>query len=139
MAAAAISRFAPVRWLTQRIEIKQALHSVTWSPDATQIAIGGNRGSILLYPSDLSGKPTRIEAHNGSVGGILFAPSGNRIITIGNDDQLTFSNLVTGRSGATLEGIHASSIRAVAISQDGRWLATGDVRGVVRTWSLSSE
>ena len=125
--------------LIRRIEIKQALHSVAWSPDATQIAIGGNRGSILLYPSDLSGKPTRIEAHNGSVGGVLFAPSGNRIITIGNDNQLTFSNLVTGRSGATLEGIHASSIRALAISPDGRWLATGDVGGVVRTWSLSSE
>lgn len=125
--------------IMQRIDLKQPLHSVTWSPDSSQIAIGGNRGAILLFPGDLSGQPTRIEAHNGSVGGVLYSMSGNRIITIGNDNQITFSNLVTGRAGATIERSHSFSLRGLAMHQDGHWLATGDTGGVVRIWSTAEK
>ncbi|MCA9137505.1 MAG: protein kinase [Planctomycetales bacterium] len=121
-----------------RIDLKQPLHSVAWSSDASQIVIGGNRGSLHLYSRDLKDQTARIEAHNGSVNAVLFSPSGKRLISIGNDDNIVFSNLVTHRSGAVLHGSHASNIRDVTISADGRFLATGDADGTIRVWSVAA-
>ena len=123
--------------MIRRVNLNRPLHSVAWSADGEQLVIGGNRGSLHLYGRGLVQPISQIEAHNGAVVGALFSPSGKRVITIGNDDQVAFSNLVTGRSGAILYGSHSSALRDLAISPDGRALATCDAGGEIRIWSVA--
>ncbi|WP_182865684.1 WD40 repeat domain-containing serine/threonine-protein kinase [Stieleria mannarensis] len=120
-----------------RVELGKSLHCVTWSGDSSQIAIGDARGTVHLYPSDLSAVASTIEVHTGPISSLAFSASGQRVITVGHDQQIAFSNLVTGRSGAIVESGHPVSIRDLALSDDARWMVTGDVGGNLRIWSVA--
>ncbi|QEF96461.1 Serine/threonine-protein kinase PknB [Stieleria maiorica] len=120
-----------------RAELGNSLHCVAWSGDSSQLAIGDARGTVHLYPSDLSGVASTIEVHTGPISSVAFSPSGQRLITAGHDEQIAFSNLVTGRSGAIVESSHPISIRDLALSDDAQWMVTGDVGGNLRIWSVA--
>ncbi|WP_372894385.1 protein kinase [Stieleria sp.] len=120
-----------------RTELGKSLHCVAWSSDSSQIAIGDARGTVHLYRSDLSNVAREIEVHTGPITAVTFSPSDQRIITVGNDEQIAFSNQVTGRTGAIVENSHPMSIRDLAISDDAHWMVTGDVGGNVRIWSMA--
>ncbi|QDV47758.1 Serine/threonine-protein kinase PknB [Stieleria neptunia] len=121
----------------KRVDVGKSLQCVVWSADSTRIAIGDARGTVHLYPRDLSGTAEYIEVHAGPITAVAFSPTNRRIVTVGNDHQIAFSNLVTGRSGAILENGHPVSIRDLAISDDAQWLATGDVGGNIRIWNVA--
>lgn len=118
----------------KRLSLTSALHSVAWSPDAQWVAIGDATGTAHLYPADLNGDATLIEIHTGAVTGMVFSQSSQRLITIGNDDKLAFSNLVTHRPGAILQDVHTLNARDLEMSRSGTWLVTGDVGGTLRIW-----
>ena len=121
----------------ERVDVGKSLHCVVWSADSTRIAIGDARGTVHLYQGDLSGTAEYIEVHTGPITAVAFSPTNRRIVSVGNDQQIAFSNLVTGRSGAIFENSHPVSIRDLAISDDAQWLATGDAGGNVRIWSVA--
>ncbi|HZU34473.1 MAG TPA: WD40 repeat domain-containing protein, partial [Gemmataceae bacterium] len=71
---------------------------------------------------------------------LRFTPDGHRLISGGGDETVRVWEVATGRVLYTLEG-HGAVVNRLAISRDGRWLASASDRGRadpdVRLWDLS--
>ncbi|MBX9792350.1 MAG: hypothetical protein K2Y37_25905 [Pirellulales bacterium] len=66
-----------------------------------------------------------------------FSPDGKWLVTGGNDNRLVFWNADDGRRLAALRA-HDDEINDVAISADGRTVATASRDGTARTWDAAA-
>ena len=116
---------APEREITPIIT---SLHSMTmqrycFTPDGRQVVIGNRR---MIYVLDLQTRKV-VQAFDaeGWVEAILVSPDGKYIINGGSDEIVRFRDIYTGACVKKLTG-HQRRILNLAISPDGRWLASGD-------------
>ncbi len=70
------------------------------------------------------------------MGGFAFTPSGRELI-VAHDNTAIALDLATGKERGRLGG-YASDITAVAVSADGRTIATADMFGLVRLWDAKT-
>lgn len=73
----------------------------------------------------------------GRIGDVLFTPDGRFIVTASREKGaplIQFLNAKTGEVGLTLN--HSNSLANLAVSRDGRWLASCRGEGLVRLWAL---
>lgn len=116
---------APEREITPIIT---SLHSLTmqrycFTPDGRRVVIANRR---VIYTLDLhSRKVVQAFDAEGWVEAILVSPDGKYIITGGSEEIVRFRDIYTGACVRTLTG-HQRRILNLAISPDGRWLASGD-------------
>lgn len=64
---------------------------------------------------------------------MIFSPDGDRLVSTCRDRTVTPWDAGTGEELLTLRG-HDSFVSAVAFSPEGRYLVTGEHRGMVRVW-----
>lgn len=76
-----------------------------------------------------------LAAHEGAVNAVAFVPLTSHAVTGGNDGQVQIHNLTNGELNRRLPG-HTAPIYCLAVSADGRLLATGAQDNSVRLWNL---
>jgi WD40 repeat protein/serine/threonine protein kinase len=116
--------------------------AVAWSASGDRWATGAKDGRARLF--DSTGRPGAVlEGHGGPVGAVAFSPAGDRLLTASEDGTARLWSpegkplaILRGhggplRAGAALRGA-TGPIEALAVSADGRRIATGGADGTVR-------
>lgn len=124
------------QWPTAAVEGHTAtVTSVAFNADGTHLVSGSDDMTIRLW--DVEGKQRigdPLIGHQGQV--LTVAIVGNEIVSGGNEHALRFWNAVVGQPHtAALGSGHKAPVTSVAMSRDGRQIASGDVEGTVRLWS----
>lgn len=110
-----------------------------FSPDATQILTGSRDRTARLW-SAVDGRPLcLLEGHEDTVGVVTSDGSGTVLATGGDDGRVILWRW-TGSSCERLYTLplHTSPVTALALSQDGQWLAAGGRDGVLKVTSLTN-
>lgn len=117
--------------------------SAAWgSVDKQRLAVGFDDGQVWLLDAQTGvhvGKPVRVQP--GAVLALAFSPDGTRLFAGGEDKQIrAFSasgNTAGEPIGLPLAG-HEASIKALSVGTDGRYLVSGDEKGVIRFWDAQT-
>jgi WD40 repeat protein len=121
----------------------RGFHSVTLSPDNKWVAAASNDGKVRLFEAS-TGKQVHAFVHAPvtfpysnahTVTAALFSPSGKQLITVGWDVRMWDSE--THKPIRDFKG-NESIIWCAALSNDGKWLATGDNASNVRIWNAAT-
>jgi WD40 repeat protein len=102
--------------------------------DGRRLLSGGQDRRLILWDV-VAGKnltPTA-DAHS-EVGRLDLSADGRRLAHVNGSNAVRIWDVQSGAS--VFEAKHSSEIYAVASSSDGRWLATGDLRGEIQLWSV---
>jgi WD40 repeat protein len=103
------------------------------------IAAGGSPGGgvfeeLLLF--DLATRTSkRITTHGQRLNALAFDPSGRAVVT-GDNDGVVRVGPVTGEEPHLLSGGHAGQVTALAVSPDGRWVASVSDGGSFHLWPM---
>ncbi len=108
---------------------------MTFSADGSRLAIATTLGVWVI---DVSGKgaPQLLDGQSGAES-VTFSPDESMIAAGGDDHSVMIFDAATGKTIARLTN-HIYPISAVAWSDDGKWVASGDWSGVVRLWDTST-
>lgn len=121
-----------------------SVRALSYSPDGRWLASGGDDRAVVLRPTASSGIPRRLEGHTDWVNALAFTPDSATIISgAGRSegksmDQRILAWPVDTRAGASKLGEHTDAVRALAISADGRFLASAGADGLVILWDLTT-
>ncbi|TVQ04654.1 MAG: WD40 repeat domain-containing protein, partial [Planctomycetaceae bacterium] len=108
--------------------------SANHSPDGQQVALAFNDGTAGIWDK-ATGEQVGIleEGHEYLTANALFMPDGDRLVTIAGDDTLRMWDVEKGNEIWAVEGTGRRGL--LAISPDGKWLATGSRDGkTARVW-----
>lgn len=127
------------------------VRSLALSPDGNRLASAGDNGEVRIWNNIRDSESIRLES-NGAV--ICLSADGHSMAVAGNGGQVL--NAETGKATATLDagwyrkarraaGLlgpganhpHLSLVTAIAMSPDGKLLATGDGIGAIWIWDAS--
>ncbi|HEX5727750.1 MAG TPA: GTP-binding protein, partial [Longimicrobiaceae bacterium] len=117
-----------------RIEAhKRSVKDLAYEPRGHGLVSAGVDGTVALW-NPVSGAPMRMFPHGDLVWSATFDPTGLTLLTAGRDRSIKVWDVQSGVLLRTLEG-HRSGIETVAVSSDGRLLASkDDSGGEVRLW-----
>jgi WD40 repeat protein/tRNA A-37 threonylcarbamoyl transferase component Bud32 len=117
---------------------REEVTGVAFSPDGTHLASSSRDGTVKLWglPPQPDTLPLRPHA---PVESVAFSPDRRRIVTAGGigNHQVKIWDVATGEELRTLEG-HPDSVRSVAVSLDGKWIASASFDGTVKVWEADS-
>jgi WD40 repeat protein len=124
------------------------VRAAAFSPKGEHIATGDDTGTLRIWNMANPGEPVSVDAHNGPLRALCFSSDGSVLITGGDDGAVTqwetdrlfraegSEEDVADKSGSLTQ--HAAPVTRIAISADGRLLATGDQQGEVHVWDLAA-
>jgi WD40 repeat protein len=105
------------------------------------IISGGYDGALVWSDIESGSVIRRVTAHNGWLRRLKLLPGGERFVTVGDDMLARLWETRTGKLIRAFEGHakktpqhHPTALYAVAVSSDGKHIATGDRIGDVRVW-----
>ena len=114
---------------------------MVFSPDGTQIAVGGEYFSdeydenIRIWKLKAGPDVRQIKAHRKGVSDIAFGPDSRLIASASRDNTVKVWQVATGQKLHTLKA-NLEAVRVVAASPDGQLLASGNADGTVKLWSI---
>ncbi|MCA9679913.1 MAG: serine/threonine protein kinase, partial [Myxococcales bacterium] len=111
---------------------------LTWSPDASQLAVGGDMHDLLLYRTDGADPAPRRElvGHSDAIYGCQFTRDGRRVLTASDDGTARVWDLVTGNA-EVLRG-HDDDVYRAVFSPDETLVATASLDGSARVWPVGT-
>jgi len=115
------------------------VRAIGFSPDGTKFYTGGYDGRLIFWPAEAE-KPVpdgSIEAHRGWIRSLAVSPDGQTIATAGNDHLVKLWNAADGNFIAEFAG-HESHIYYVMFHPTGQFLLSGDLKGQVKQWDVST-
>lgn len=133
------------------------MDSIAYSPDGKYLADGSSEGDIRIWNIE-SGKLNKtIKAHSGSIQSLVYSPDGKWIasgtetgairgklnkatgefVKRENTDPIRIWDASSGKLVATLEG-YAGSVRTLAFSWNGKYLAAGTGDKTIRIWDAAT-
>jgi eukaryotic-like serine/threonine-protein kinase len=110
------------------------INSLAIEPDGRHLVTGGNDGVARVFEIK-SGQSIALLRHRTPVADVTFGPGGRGIVTLSPNDAIRWWE-GTERLAPPVPAVHASSIRALAVSADGRTVATGADDYHVKLWRL---
>ncbi len=110
----------------------------------TLISCGYDR-RLVWWDTESQRSIRRLDAHDKWIRGIAISPDQTRVATVADDMQCKVWEVASGDLLATLSDHQPltphhfpSMLYAVAISPDGKWLATGDRVGHIAIWDATT-
>jgi WD40 repeat protein len=131
--AANLNNIQPAKKLTMPGD----LLSVAPGPGKDQIFVGGWDGKIHLI--DLAAEkptPTSWVGHVSYVSGLVLA--GNQLVSAGSDRKMVWWDATTRQAVRTVENAHARWIRQLAVTSDGKAVASVGDDMVCRLWDAAT-
>lgn len=107
-----------------------------FGPDGMTYAAGDELGAVRVRNLSTGVAQELPEPHDGPVTALTFDPGGDRVISASRDKSAKVWDLRTG-AVRTFWG-HLDDVLDVAVSADGRLLATTSGDGTARVWDLAS-
>ena len=89
----------------------------------------------MLEGADLSKKRTTFAVGQGPVSGLAFSQDSKRLFVAGVDNEIRVFSTQDWKPVGKLVG-HKAAVTAMALSPDGKWLASGDASGGQILWEL---
>ena len=114
----------------------QPVYTISFTPDGKGIASGGEDNRIHVWSPDNDGKPIRnMGGFAGTVFKLRYAGDGKSLVACSGDKMvIVFSP--TGSVTRKLQG-HKDWVYSVAISRDGKTIASGSWDGEVKLWNAA--
>jgi WD40 repeat protein len=126
----ALIRLGTTRWRPNR-----EVYSLAVSPDGKTLAAGAN-WEISLWDLATGKKLRRFHERCCYNWSVAFAPDGKTLFSAGQDNALHRWNPTTG--GDNPIAGHTRVIRHLALSADGKVLASGSAGGTIRVWDVAN-
>jgi WD40 repeat protein len=117
---------------------QNAVYSVAFSPNGALIATGSFDQSVKLWDAK-SGKEVRAfsgaAGHQNLVLNVAFSPNGESLTSCGSDNTARIWDVPT--SAPVREFVNPSSLRAMAVTPDGKLAAGAGQDGAVDLWTIA--
>jgi WD40 repeat protein len=118
--------------------------ALAFSPDGGHFASIGSDGTLQVRNAVSGQEPARMRGADRPFSGGLFHPDGRCLLWLSRhsprekgNEEITLWDAATGQDVSRLGG-HSGKIGAVAVSSDGRWLATASADGCVIVWDAAA-
>jgi WD40 repeat protein/serine/threonine protein kinase len=118
--------------------------SAAFAPDGVRVASAAYEGSVQIWNAWTGEELAALRGHVGSVPGLAFSPDGQRVVSGGKDRTIRVWDATNKQDARDIQLGFYGGIYNLAMSKDGRWLATAGVRtrqreeSVARLWDLDS-
>lgn len=114
---------------------RAGFEAISFSSDGRWLATAGTGTSPVQVWDVRSGTLARtFEGHTGAAYGASFLPRGNRLVSAAGDRSVKLWDIATGDEVVTLRGHRTDFVRSIAVSHDGRLIASGDREGGLLLW-----
>lgn len=107
-----------INWYTRLCNLAHKTHDPCTKPTSCKM--------VQLVPSTTAVRV--FESHTAKINAVAALPDGQRMITASKDKTLCLWDLKSGVVLKKMEG-HRGALNALAVSQDGKLIASGDARG----------
>ncbi|MBM4041706.1 MAG: DUF1080 domain-containing protein, partial [Planctomycetes bacterium] len=113
------------------------VRTIAFSRDGSRIVSGGHDGHLRFWDVETGRCLRKWPAASGKLCAVVICPDGERIVSVGDDLAVKVWSLATGASLKVIET--AGQNRGLAVSPDGKWIATGtDYTGILRFWDAAT-
>ena len=116
--------------------VSDPIGGLAFSPDGKTVAVGDLSGSVFLWDVATKQVSNRLKGPK-YVSKVIWSPDGKMLISGGNDIRIW--DAVTGTLIRTLPvGDDTDSAFGLAITKDGKLLASGSHRGNIKVWDINT-
>ncbi len=113
------------------------VRTIAFSRDGSRIVSGGHDGHLRLWDVETGRCLRKWPTASGKICAVVICPDGERIVSVGDDLAVKLWSLATGAGLKVIET--AGPNRGLAVSPDGKWIATGtDYTGILRFWDAAT-
>jgi hypothetical protein len=110
-----------------------ACHALAAAPDGRHAALGDTAGNLLSWSLETH-QLSLIRPPGAKIGGVVFSADGGTIIVGGDDSSVGWLEISENQVNSSTIEYDKGAVTSLALSRDGRLLATGSADGNVSLW-----
>ena len=115
----------------------ESANVLAWSPNGTQIALGGSSGIVHVFDVSKGEEILQLIGHTDVIFSLAWSPDGSKLASGSGEGDIRVWDIVSGQELLLLRG-HTGIVRALAWSPDGTLLASGGDDETIRIWDGSN-